>query len=73
MKKCYISIIATAFLFGTLEVSIKYSGAAFNSIQLTFIRFLIGGILLLPFAISDLKKGITDLRLATWVICFFSV
>ncbi|MGE4352632.1 MAG: DMT family transporter [Oscillospiraceae bacterium] len=56
MKKCYFSVVATAFLFGTLEVSIKYTGATFNAIQLTFIRFLIGGIMLLPFGIIDLKK-----------------
>ena len=39
-----------------MEVAAKYTGGAFNSIQLTFLRFLIGGIMLLPFAISDLKK-----------------
>ena len=56
MKKCAFCIIATAFLFGTLEVSVKYSGVSFDSIQLTFLRFLIGGLLLLPFSIADLKK-----------------
>ncbi|HIW16900.1 MAG TPA: DMT family transporter [Firmicutes bacterium] len=56
MKKCYICVLATAFLFGTMEVAAKYTGGAFNSIQLTFLRFLIGGLMLLPFAISDLKK-----------------
>ena len=39
-----------------MEVAAKYTGGAFNSIQLTFLRFLIGGLMLLPFAISDLKK-----------------
>lgn len=56
LKKCFFCIIATAFLFGTLEVSVKLSGAAFDAIQLTFLRFLIGGALLLPFSIADLKK-----------------
>jgi drug/metabolite transporter (DMT)-like permease len=56
VKKCIFDILATAFLFGTMEVSVKYCGSTFNSIQLTFLRFLIGGLLLLPFAAADLKK-----------------
>ena len=64
MKKCILCIIATAFLFGTLEVSVKYSGIGFDPIQLTFLRFLIGGLLLLPFSIADLKKRQYRLTLA---------
>lgn len=56
MKKYFLYILATAFLFSTLEVAVKYTGATFNSIQLTFIRFFIGGLVLLPFSIVDLKK-----------------
>lgn len=54
--KSIIYIVLTAFFFGTLEVASKLGGTSFNPIQLVFLRFLIGGILLLPFAISDLKK-----------------
>lgn len=55
-KKSIIYIILTAFFFGTMEVASKMAGVSFNATQLVFIRFLIGGVMLLPFAIKDLKK-----------------
>lgn len=57
MKKVYICIVFSAFLFGTMNVSLKIAGASFDPLQLTFIRFLIGGLILLPFAMPDLKRG----------------
>lgn len=51
-----LCIILTAFFFGTMEIALKLAGAHLNAIQLTFIRFFIGGIILLPFGIIDLKK-----------------
>ena len=71
MKKCYFAIIATAFLFGTMEVAVKYAGATFNSIQLTFLRFLIGGLMLLPFSIADLKKRGHRLTPGDWGYLLF--
>lgn len=56
MKKVYIYVFLTGVLFGSMEVALKIGGASFNPIQLTFIRFLIGGLILLPLAIRDLKK-----------------
>lgn len=56
MKKVYIYLFLTGMLFGSMEVALKIGGATFNPIQLTFIRFLIGGLMLLPFALADLKK-----------------
>ncbi len=56
MKKIYLYVFLTGMLFGSMEVALKIGGATFNPIQLTFIRFLIGGLFLLPFAISDLRK-----------------
>ena len=47
----------TAFLFGTMEAALKLAGAEFDSIQLTFLRFLIGGVLLLPFAVHEAKHN----------------
>ncbi len=55
-KKSIIFIIITAICFGTMEVASKLAGFSFHSIQLVFIRFFIGGIFLLPFAIKELKK-----------------
>lgn len=56
MKNSFLYVLATAFLFGTMEVALKLAGPSFNAMQLTFLRFLIGGVCLLPFAVHDLKK-----------------
>lgn len=56
MKKAILPILCAAFLFSTMEIMLKEISAQFNSVQLTFTRFLIGGLILLPFAISSLKK-----------------
>ena len=49
-------VVLTAFLFGTMEIALKVGGVSFHPLQLTFLRFAIGGLILLPFAILDLKK-----------------
>lgn len=59
-------IVLTAFLFGTMEVALKIAGTHFQSAELTFLRFLIGGLLLLPFAIVDLKHRHCRLSLRDW-------
>ena len=55
-KKSIFCVVMTAFCFGTMEAASKLGGLSFNAIQLVFLRFAIGGILLLPFAIADLRK-----------------
>lgn len=57
MKKVYFFVVLTAFLFGTMEVALKSAGGAMDSFQLTFLRFMIGGLLLLPFAIFEMRKN----------------
>ncbi len=52
----YIWVLLTALAFGTMEIALKIGGSAYTALQLTFLRFLIGGLFLLPFAIHDLKK-----------------
>ncbi|MGL5649749.1 MAG: DMT family transporter [Clostridium sp.] len=56
MKKYIGLILISTFLFSTMEIAIKCTDGAFNSIQLNFIRFLIGGLVLLPLAMKKLKK-----------------
>ncbi len=51
-----IYVLLGAFTFSTMEVALKLSGASFDPLQLTALRFLIGGLCLLPMAISGLKK-----------------
>lgn len=57
MKKAYFFVVLTAFLFGTMEVALKSVGNHLDPFQLTFLRFAIGGLLLLPFALAELKKN----------------
>lgn len=51
----YIWVLLTALAFGTMEIALKIGGGVYTALQLTFLRFLIGGLFLLPFAIHDLK------------------
>ena len=55
MKKVIACIMATAFLFATMEVALKIGGANYDSLQLTFLRFFIGGLVLLPFGIQEYR------------------
>ena len=56
MKKGYLYIALATFFFSTMEIALKLSAGNFNAIQLTFLRFLIGGFVLLPLAAHELKK-----------------
>jgi drug/metabolite transporter (DMT)-like permease len=56
-KKVILYIVLTAFLFGTMEVALKIAGSEMDSFQLTFLRFMIGGIFLIPFAFKENKKN----------------
>ena len=54
--KSILYILITAFCFGTMEIALKIGGGDFTALQMTFLRFVIGGLFLLPFALHDLKK-----------------
>ena len=41
-------IIVSALAFATMEVALKLGGRNLDSFQLTFLRFLLGGIVLAP-------------------------
>ena len=56
MKKAYVYVVLTALLFGTMEVACKVAGNQLDPFQFTFIRFAIGGLILLPFAVQEMKK-----------------
>ncbi len=43
-----------------MEVALKIGGASFDSVQLTFLRFLIGGLILLPFAVKEYRDNYTS-------------
>ncbi|HOJ12054.1 MAG TPA: EamA family transporter [Clostridiales bacterium] len=56
MKKGLIYIILTAILFTTLEPVSKLISTEISPVRITFIRFFIGSLMLLPFSIAQIKK-----------------
>lgn len=50
-----------------MEIALKIAGGQFNPIELNFIRFLIGGLALLPFTILYLKKNQIQIDKAGWL------
>ena len=56
MKKGYLYIAITTILFSSMEIALKSISTIFNPIQLTFERFFVGGLVLLPFAIKSIKS-----------------
>ena len=64
--KKYSWVLLTALAFGTMEIALKIGGNVFSAYQLTFLRFLIGGFFLLPFAIHDLRKRGHKMTLGDW-------
>lgn len=69
MKRGYLYIGATAFLFSTAEIVSKLLADRIHPFQLVFLRFLIGGLVLLPFALADIRRR--GLRLGMGDIGFF--
>ena len=63
MKKAYLYIFLATVLFSTMEIALKLVSGQFNPIQLTFERFLIGSIVLIPLALRNLKKRKLRLKL----------
>lgn len=51
-----IYVIMSTFLFSSMEIALKIAGGTFNPIQLNFVRFLLGGLLLLPFTLQRLRR-----------------
>lgn len=56
MKKGYLYIVVAIIMFSSFEVVLKYIAGDINSVQLTFSRFFIGFLFLLPLALRTLKK-----------------
>ncbi|OFI05238.1 putative DMT superfamily transporter inner membrane protein [Clostridium acetireducens DSM 10703] len=69
MKKGYLYVVITAFIFSTMEIGGKIISNEINPFQLTFLRFLIGGLFLLPFAIKEFKKR--NLKLEKYDFFYF--
>ena len=57
MKKVVFCIIMAATIFATMEVALKIGGSGLDSFQLTAIRFMIGGLVLVPPAYFESRKS----------------
>ena len=68
MNKVIFSVLLTAFLFSTMEVVLKLGGGGMDSLQLTFLRFLIGGLVLLPFGLREKTLGTLGKSDFLWVL-----
>ena len=55
-KQGYLCIAITTIFFSLMEIALKFIGTDLNPVQVTFSRFLFGGLVLLPFAIKMLNK-----------------
>ena len=65
-KKSILYILITAFCFGTMEVALKIGGSSFAPLQMNFLRFLIGGLILLPLDLRDRKRRGLVLTRSDW-------
>ena len=52
----YIFIVLCAVIFSTMEVMLKTVHGVFAPMQITCLRFLVGGVLLIPFAVRSIRK-----------------
>lgn len=65
MKKGFVYILCAAGLFSTMEIALKGLSLSLAPLQLNFLRFALGGLVLLPFALKGLK-GTAPLKLGDW-------
>ena len=66
MNRGYIFIFLATVFFSSMEVALKTVAHDFNPMQLNCTRFLIGGLLLIPFALRGLRQHNAVLTAASW-------
>ena len=66
MNRGYIFIFLATIFFSSMEVALKTVAGDFNPMQLTCTRFLVGGILLIPFALRGLRQHNATVTPAAW-------
>ena len=74
MKKGFLYILLTAIVFTTLEPVSKLIANQVEPVAMTFIRFFIGGAILLPFSVLQIKKKNIKLNAKDiWVMTLLGV
>lgn len=66
-KSGYFYIFVCTLIFSTVEVVLKFVAGIFAPLQITFLRFSLGGLMLLPFALRALRErnihlGLSDFK-----------
>lgn len=56
MNRGYVFIVLATLFFSTMEIALKSIAGEFHPVQINFTRFLIGGLVLLPFARRALRE-----------------
>lgn len=62
MKHSFLYILITAVLFTTLEPVSKLIAADVTPLAMTFMRFFIGGVILLPFSMKKMRENSISLK-----------
>ena len=57
MKKVVLYVILAATCFATMEIALKIAGSNLDALQLTSLRFLIGGLVLLLPALAEMRRN----------------
>jgi drug/metabolite transporter (DMT)-like permease len=67
MRKTASYIMISALIFSTMEVALKIAGGTIDPLQMTFLRFAVGGACLLPFGLREMREiGRPGGRLLAW-------
>lgn len=66
MNRGYIFIFLATVFFSSMEVALKTVAHDFNPMQLNCTRFLVGGLLLIPFALRGLRQHGAKVTAAAW-------
>ncbi len=69
--KGYVYIFLTTVIFSTMEVALKMVSGVFAPMQITVLRFFIGGVCIFPFAVWTLRrKGMKLAKRDFWYMAF---
>ena len=66
MNRGYIFIFLATVFFSSMEVALKTVAHDFNPMQLNCTRFLVGGLLLIPFALPPHGKALPGSASWAW-------
>ena len=66
MNRGYIFILLATLFFSSMEVALKTISQDFHPLQLNCTRFLVGGLLLIPFALRALRQRGVSIDMHAW-------